>query len=79
MTISNENMSTLLKVFGDADKLTVNFPQGDEPQWTTKMEGSRKAANAFRGCMHDVQQTAGTQPVLPQPTGNARVKDDGGI
>ena len=30
-----------LKVFGDAEKMTINFPQSNEPQWTVKMDGSR--------------------------------------
>ena len=84
MTVSNENMAKLLKVFGDADRMTVNFPQGDEPQWNAKMEGSRKAADEFMHCMYVVQQNIPTSPVKPtQPTGKttpkANVKDNGGI
>jgi hypothetical protein len=86
MTVKKQDRADLLKVFGDADMLTVNFPQGDEPQWSTKMDGSRKAANEFMRCIYIVQQAAraSTQPVTRQPTqpiGKAPIKqvDDGGI
>ena len=92
MTINKEDMGEFLKVFGAADKLTISFPQGDEPTWTTKMDGSRKAANEFMHCMYIVQQTIKsaqptspvkpTQPVKPtetQPVKPATKRDDGSV
>jgi hypothetical protein len=68
MYISDENASKLLSAFGDADRMLVHFPQGDEPSWTASMEGSRKAASEFQQCIQLVQRTAGTQPVRPKTT-----------
>ena len=55
---------------GEADQLTVEFPQGNETPWSGKMLGSRNAKNWFVACMAKVSAVA-TQPVLPenaQPT-----------
>jgi hypothetical protein len=41
MTVRDEDMMELLRVFGEADAMTVRFPAGDEPAWEGKMEGSR--------------------------------------
>ena len=55
MTIEDGEMGELLRVFAEADKMTLRFPAGDEPAWDAKMEGSRKAAEAFRGCIMGIQ------------------------
>ena len=83
--IEKDDEAKLLAAFSDADRIAIHFPEGDEPSWSVKGEGSRKAASEFTKCISQVQQTAGTQPVKPQPvkptqpTGKASVKDDGGI
>ena len=70
MTIEDGDMGELLRVFGEADKMTLRFPAGDEPAWDAKMEGSRKAAEAFRGCIMGIQDyIAESQPTSPiKPT-----------
>jgi len=77
MGIENEVMGDFIKAFSDADKIVISFPNGDEPSWNAKMDGSRKAANEFKRCMYIIQQgksatqptqTQPTQPVKPKPT-----------
>jgi hypothetical protein len=68
MFINKEDMSNTLRIFSEADKMTIEFPQGDEPLWTVSMDGSRKAANEFMGCIYTIQQASGTQPILPKST-----------
>ena len=49
--IRAEDLVPILGLFGDAEKMTINFPQGNEPQWTAKIDGSRKAASSFAQCI----------------------------
>jgi hypothetical protein len=89
--VKPEDVSKSLDIFGEADQLLIEFPQGDEPTWNVKMDGSRNAATNFMDCISMIQKNAGTQPVLPEstqpfkpsestsPTGKAKVKDDGEI
>jgi hypothetical protein len=94
MSIGSDDMAKLLKAFGDADRVVISFPDGDEPSWNVKMDGSRKAANEFKHCMYEVQQAIKsaqptspvkpTQPVTPratqptQPAGNRDRAKDDG-
>ena len=84
MAVANDSMAELLKVFSDADTAVITFPEGDEPSWSVKMDGSRKATNEFMHCMYAIQQTiksahptspvAPTQPVVPSQPAPAQSK-----
>jgi hypothetical protein len=92
MFVSKENAGNVLRVFGEADRMVISFPEGDEPPWDVKMDGSRKAANEFMHCIYMIQQSAKsaqptspvkpTQPVKPkqtQPVRPATNRDDGSV
>ena len=70
MTIADDDMRELLRVFGEADRMTLHFPGGDEPSWDAKMEGSRKAAAEFAQCVNMIKEvrSSQTQPVRPKAT-----------
>lgn len=68
--INKDDLVPFLKVLGDAEEMTISFPQGNEPQWTVKMDGSRNAAGSFEQCIAALGNTAHssiapTQPALP--------------
>jgi hypothetical protein len=48
--INKDDLVPFLKVFGDAEKITISFPQSDT-QWTMMMDGSRNAAASFEQCI----------------------------
>ena len=64
-TIDKDVVVSFLKGFGDAKKMTINFPQSNEPQWTVAMDGSRNAVGAFVRCIARIRSTAPRQPLLP--------------
>ena len=70
LNIKDDDMADVLKAFSVADRMMINFPEGDEPSWDLKMGGSRKAANEFKHCMYIVQQSIkAAQPTSPvKPT-----------
>jgi len=87
MSVVAEDQREFLRLFGEADKVVIRFPEGDEPVWQVNMEGSRKAAVEFTACIQMVQQVISkqsTSPVKPtSPVGKsaapAKKKDDGSI
>jgi hypothetical protein len=86
MGVKTDDMATLLKMFGDAERVVISFPDGDEPSWGVHMDGSRKAANEFMHCMYTVQDSIKsaqpTSPVKPaetQPVKPASKRDDGSV
>ncbi|MGV7212518.1 hypothetical protein [Bradyrhizobium sp. UFLA05-112] len=69
-----------------ADKLTISFPDGDEADWTVRMDGSRPVLDALRQCAKTLDErdaatatqpfkpkaeTPATQPTTPQAEGIA--------
>ena len=48
--INSDDLGPFLKVFGDAEKMTIGFPQTDT-QWTLMMDGSRNAVASFEQCI----------------------------
>jgi hypothetical protein len=49
--------------FRYSDKMVVSFKYGKEQTWTANMNGSRKAAKAFLGCVAEIDETlTATQP-----------------
>jgi hypothetical protein len=64
-TIDKDAVVSFLKGFGDAKKMTINFPQSNEPQWTVAMDGSRNAVGAFVRCIARIRNTAPRRPLLP--------------
>ena len=69
--IDKDDEAKLLATFGDADRIAVHFPEGDEPSWNVNAEGTRKAASEFTKCITTVQQamtSTTTQPVTPKAT-----------
>ena len=55
--INKDDLVPFLKMFGDAVNMTIGFLQGNEPQWTVKMDGSRNAVGAFEQCIADIRST----------------------
>ena len=55
--INNDDLVLFLKAFGDAEKMTISFPQDNEPQWTVAMDGSRSAAASFEQCIAKIRST----------------------
>jgi hypothetical protein len=55
--ITNDELVSFLKVFGGAEKMTISFPQSNEPQWTVAMDGSRNAAASFERCIAEIRNT----------------------
>ena len=84
MDVDASDEASLMKVFGDADNLTISFPQGDEPAWHARMDGSRKAAKQFMDCIDATQQiqamshptspVAPAQPVVPSQPAPAQLE-----
>ena len=84
MTV-NEDMADLLKVFGDADKLVINFPQGDEQSGPRRWTGAaRLLRSSCTAC------TSSSKLPAPRPSrssrnraadrqGRVKQADDGGI
>ena len=70
-----DNLQPFLKAFGDAELMQIYFPDGDEHGWQIKMDGSRKATEAFLRCI-DTRLTAATQPnakgKATQPSGKSK-------
>ncbi|WP_036016843.1 hypothetical protein [Bradyrhizobium sp. WSM1743] len=62
-----------LRQFGDANYMWIEYPQGDEPRWSARMIGSRKAAMLFKVCTLAVlDQMSARKPT--QPYGSAPAK-----
>ncbi len=66
-TIDSAAMQTFDAQFRRANSMTVNFPTGNEPPWTIRLNGSTAISNAFGRCVTDLMQRAGT----PQPASAA--------
>src|SRR6266699_965710 len=54
--VADDAAVEFLQAIGDADKIVIKFPEGDEPNWSVKMDGSRKAVNTFKNCISLIQQ-----------------------
>jgi hypothetical protein len=94
-TIHEDHTDAFMTKFREADRLVVNFPDGDEPSWNMKGEGTRKAAEEFAQCVAFMRKTLGdtanaTQPTKPKtspskpqdttsPTKGSAKKDNGSI
>jgi hypothetical protein len=90
--IDQKDTVQFLKMFGDADVMTLYFDAGTETPWVADMVGSRAAARDFLVCKTRLDARASvatqpygqqqqTQPVQPvQPTQPAtQTKDNGAI
>jgi hypothetical protein len=66
-----KDLPSFLQLFGYANKMTIDFPRSNEPQWTLKMDGGRDAVRAFERCIAAPGRRAAynspapTQPALP--------------
>src|SRR5262245_7754872 len=61
INIKGDDTKELLSMIGDAAQLTIEFPDGDEPQWVVSMSGSREVANAMSTCIGLI--ATGTSPI----------------
>jgi hypothetical protein len=61
--INNDDLVSFLKAFGDAEKMTISFPQSNEPQWTVAMDGSRNAVASFEQCIAKIRNTPPPAPI----------------
>lgn len=74
-------MQRFASEFAEADKMVIDFPEGNEAPWEADMTGSRTIGNHFWNCVRNLrpstqpygrQPEAGTQPFnrdkLPTPT-----------
>ena len=78
-------------LFAEANRIKINFPDGDEPDWNADMVGSRATSTAFRRCAAVLEKNTPTQPTgkaaptqPTQPGGTSPVKkpakkDDGSV
>jgi hypothetical protein len=64
--INKDDLVPFLKVFGDAKKITISFPQSDT-QWTMMMDGSRNAAASFEQCTTKLAAHSSAAPTQPLP------------
>lgn len=88
-TVKQGTEVEFLSLFGDADKMVLGFDQGTQVPFTVNMNGSRGAAQSFKGCVVAIdtpepQPFAKPAPQLPQPFGKPPVqpttkKDDGSV
>jgi hypothetical protein len=62
--IDQKDTAQFLKMFGDADVMTINFDNGTEQPWVADMVGSRAAAQHFLVCKTNLDARASfqTQP-----------------
>ena len=49
--VKAEYTADFLELFGEANFLTINWPDGNEPDWNAAMEGSRDVATNFTECV----------------------------
>jgi hypothetical protein len=75
--INKDDLVPFLKVFGDAEKMTISFPQSDT-QWTLMMDGSRNAAATFQQCITKLaaHRAPAPTPSLPRTAVVPRSDDD---
>ena len=73
-SIREDQAVDFMQSFREADRLVVNFPEGDEPAWNMRGEGTRKAGEEFAKCVAFMRKTIGggtastTSPVGPKAT-----------
>jgi hypothetical protein len=71
--------------FASAETMTIAFRSGNEPQWSVKMTGSRKAYESFQSCIKLLEKKASpqettspvpenTQPVPTSPVPTVPIK-----
>jgi len=53
--------------FASSETMTIKFRNGNEPQWSVKMAGSRDASKSFQSCIKILAETLATSP-QPKPT-----------
>ena len=51
MNIKPQDRADFIDTFGHADTMTFEFPNGTEPPWSVRMDGTTKAMKAFSACM----------------------------
>ena len=49
--VKPEYTADFLELFSEANMLTVNWPDGNEPDWNASMQGSRDVAASFTECV----------------------------
>lgn len=64
--IANGDEAKFLGQFAEANRATVTFPDGNEPDWNADMFGSRETAIAFKRCAIALENNKPTQPTGPQ-------------
>ncbi|MBR0742094.1 hypothetical protein JQ581_34675 [Bradyrhizobium liaoningense] len=62
--INKDDLIPFLKVVGNAEKMTIGFPQSDT-QWTLMMDGSGNATASFEQCITEL--AAPPQPLFRTP------------
>ena len=77
--IHEDHTNDFMVAFRAADRMVVNFPDGDEPSWNMKGEGTRKAGEEFAKCIAFMRKTLGdtanaTSPVTPKTSPTSPVK-----
>lgn len=65
MSVKSEDAPDVIGQFAAADKIVISFPNGDEPAWGVRMEGSRRAASEFVHCMELITGSKPTSPIKP--------------
>lgn len=67
-TIDRVTMQAFDQQFRGANSMTLSFPTGNEPPWTTSLTGSMAISNAFGRCVTDLTaQQGGSQPASAPP------------
>jgi hypothetical protein len=78
--IKEGSEADFLREFSDAKKLTINFPDGNEPPWVVNMTGSRATAETFKKCSAAIDPAGATQPTgKQQPNKDGKKKDNGEV
>ena len=72
-----KDLPSFLQLFAYANKMTIDFPQGNEPQWALKMDGGRDAIRAFEQCIAAPPRRAAYNS--PAPTQRALPLTDAAI
>jgi hypothetical protein len=94
MDIDNNDVPAVLEELSHASRINIHFPEGDEPTWHARGDGSKKAIVEFNRCISVARQAAGssvtsppsksaTSPVGKKPSSSpvkpAVKKDDGSV
>ena len=71
--VHEDHTADFMEKFREADRLVINFPEGDEPSWNMKSEGTRKAGEEFAKCIATMRKVlsetaSSTSPIKPKAT-----------